>query len=116
NGFSPASTPSEPLFVSKSYSSVATTPVTDLRWQSPTGVTGALSFQGIRGLADTATVTWIPNAGATPHITFTGTNTYGFYFGDGFGGHMTFEGYNPTGAWFPDQLVPEPNKGGITIV
>ena len=116
NGFSPTSTPSEPLFVSKSYSSVATTPATDLRWQSPTGVTGALSFQGIRGLADTATVTWMPNAGVTPHITFTGTNTYGFYFGDGFGGHMTFEGYNPTGAWVPDQLVPEPNKRGITIV
>ena len=77
---------------------------------------GALDFRGIRGLADTATVTWIPNAGVTPRITFTGTQPACFYFGDLFGGHMTFEGYNPVGAPIPDRLVPEPNKRGITIV
>ena len=77
---------------------------------------GALDFRGIRGLADIATVTWIPNAGVQPHITFTGNKPFCFYFGDLSGGHVTFEGYNPAGAPIPDQLVAEPNKRGITIV
>jgi hypothetical protein len=77
---------------------------------------GALDFRDIRGLADTATVTWIPNTGITPRITFTGKQPFCFYFGDQFGGHMTFEGYNPVGAPIPDPLIAEPNKRGITIV
>ena len=78
---------------------------------------GALDFRGIRGLADTAAVTWIPNnTGVTPRIAFTGNKPFCFYFGDQFGGHMTFEGYNPAGAPIPDQLMAEPNKRGITIV
>ena len=77
---------------------------------------GALDFRGIRGLADTATVTWIPNTGIAPRITFTGNKQFCFYFGDLFGGHMIFEGYNPAGAPIPDKLIAEPNKRGITIV
>ena len=77
---------------------------------------GTLDFRGIRGLADSATVTWIPNAGVTPRIIFTGSKPFCFYFGDQFGGHMTFEGYNPIGAPILDKLVVEPNKRGITIV
>ena len=75
-----------------------------------------LNFSGIRGLADTATVTWMPNTGVQPHITFTGNKPFCFYFGDKVGGYMTFEGYNPAGAPIPDKLVPEPNKRAITIV
>ena len=77
---------------------------------------GALDFHGIRGLADTATVTWIPNTGAQPRITFTGNKPFCLYFGDLFGGHMMFEGYNPAGAMVPDKLVSEPNKRSLTLI
>ena len=117
NGFSPTSTPSGPLFVSNSYSSLTTTPAHNIRWQDKVMNTfGAVNFQGISGLADTATVIWMPNIGVQPRITFTGTEPFCFYFGDQSGGHMTFEGYNPAGAPIPDRLVAEPNKRGITIV
>ena len=78
---------------------------------------GAIDFSGIRGLADTATVTWIPNnTGVQPHIVFTAPQPFCFYFGDQFGGHIIFEGYNPAGAGGPDQLVSEPNKRSFTLV
>ena len=112
---------STPSFVSNTYAAGLTaTPATDIRWQAivqpPVTKFGALNFQGIRGLADTATVTWLPNTGVTPRITFTGAEPFCFYFGDQFGGHMTFEGYNPAGAPIPDEFVAEPNKRSITIV
>ena len=122
NGLSATSHPSAPSFVAQAYPGYATlqasTPAADIRWTArvPHPTIGALDFQGIRDLADTATVTWIPNVGVTPRITFTGKKPFCFYFGDGFGGHMTFEGYNPAGAPIPDKLVAEPNKRGITIV
>ena len=86
------------------------------RTNLPTTDIADLNFSGIRGLSDTSTVTWIPNTGVTPHITFTGNKQFCFYFGDRVGGYMTFEGYNPAGAPVPDKLTAEPNKRNTTIV
>jgi hypothetical protein len=119
NGLNGATHPSAIYFASQAYPGYtalqASTPATDIRWQAVIEP-GMLDFGGIRGLADTASVTWMPNAGIQPRITFTGTEPFCFYFGDQFGGYMTFEGYNPSGAPIPDKFVPEPNKRGIAIV
>ena len=69
---------------------------------------GAIDMNGINGLSDTSTVTWLPYPGKTPHIYFSGTQPFCFYLGDVFGGFMKWEGYNPSTVPTPDLLVAEP--------
>jgi hypothetical protein len=77
---------------------------------------GSLDFTGISGLGPNARVTYMPKAGVTPRIVFTGNSSNLFYFGNLNPGYFTFDGYNPVGVKTPDKLVAEPTKRGITIV
>src|SRR6185312_13454282 len=82
---------------------------------SPQNSPGLDDFSGIRGLTDTAQVTWVPKAGVSPRIVLRGNKSFGFYYAFRQSNYIHWDGNNQI-IKTPDTVLAEPTKRGITIV